>query len=181
MKSVIIKIFGFLFLITLFITAIYIANRFEDYIVANLDFGIWGMLAYFLVGIISTVFAPINSLPVIPIAVTLWGPMMTASISIASWTTGSIMAFVIARKFGRPVVSFILNMDHRKMTKMEEWADILDNKYLFWQVIVMRIFIPVDFISYAIGMLSTMKILPYSIATLIGVTPSAIILAYLVS
>ena len=42
----------------------------------------------------------------------------------------------------------------------------------------MRMVIPVDVLSYAIGLFSTMSLKSYTLATVIGITPFAFIFAY---
>jgi len=52
------------------------------------------------------------------------------------------------------------------------------DKNLFWTVALLRIIVPVDILSYAIGLFSEMNSTPFFFATLIGVTPFAFIFAY---
>ena len=162
-----------LLIIGLFIVAIVLSQYYKDEIAEYLDFGYWGMLIYVLLATSSTVLAPINTLPLIPIATTLWGGFISALLSITAWTLGAIIAFILARKFGKPFIE-----KHYSLEKISRYEKILGNKYVFWNIVFLRIMIPVDILSYAIGLFTSVKLSIYSLATLIGVSPFAFLLAY---
>ena len=52
-------------------------------------------------------------------------------------------------------------------------------KDLFWSIVVLRMFMPMDVISYVLGLFTDMSWPSYAIATALGLTPSAFLLAYL--
>jgi uncharacterized membrane protein YdjX (TVP38/TMEM64 family) len=52
-------------------------------------------------------------------------------------------------------------------------------KDLFWSIVVLRTFMPMDVISYVLGLFTNMTWSSYAIATALGLTPSAFLLAYL--
>ena len=162
-----------LLIVGLFIVAIVLSQYYKDEIAEYLDFGYWGMLIYVLLATSSTVLAPINTLPLIPIATTLWGGFISALLSITAWTLGAIIAFILARKFGKPFIE-----KHYSLEKISRYEKILGNKYVFWNIVFLRIMIPVDILSYAIGLFTSVKLSIYSLATLIGVSPFAFLLAY---
>lgn len=164
---------GIIILTLFFILGVFVANNFGSYVVKYLDYGIVGVAIYVFFVVLATVIASISATPLIPIAVTLWGPLLTALISILAWTVGSIIAFVIARSFGKPIAARLINMDTIKKYEL-----VLGDKYLFWDVVFLRMALPVDILSYVIGLFSTMRIGQYILATLIGVTPFAFILSF---
>ena len=164
---------GTAILILLFILSIFVTNNFDPYIVKYLNYGIVGITIYIFFVVLATVVAPISATPLIPIAVALWGPLLTALINIFAWTIGSIITFVIARSLGKPIVARLINME-----TIQKYELVLGNKYLFWDVVFLRMALPVDILSYVIGLFSTMKMSQYILATLIGVTPFAFILSF---
>ena len=173
MKNIKSDLAKLLLIIGLFIVAIVLSQYYKDEIAEYLDFGYWGMLIYVLLATSSTVLAPINTLPLIPIATTLWGGFISALLSITAWTLGAIIAFILARKFGKPFIE-----KHYSLEKISRYEKILGNKYVFWNIVFLRIMIPVDILSYAIGLFTSVKLSTYSLATLIGVSPFAFLLAY---
>jgi uncharacterized membrane protein YdjX (TVP38/TMEM64 family) len=48
----------------------------------------------------------------------------------------------------------------------------------FWTVVMLRLLMPVDILSYALGLFSAISFQRYMLATVIGITPFAFIFAY---
>jgi len=48
----------------------------------------------------------------------------------------------------------------------------------FWWIVLLRAIIPVDALSYAIGLFSRVSLWKYSLATFIGMVPMAFIISY---
>jgi uncharacterized membrane protein YdjX (TVP38/TMEM64 family) len=160
-------------LITFFILAVFVSVTYQEEIAQYLDFGYWGMFIYVSLATISTVVAPVNTLPLIPVATALWGGFISALLSITAWTLGAIIAFIIARKLGKPFIE-----KHYNLEKISRYEKLLGEEYVFWNIVALRIMIPVDILSYAIGLFTSVKLSTYSLATLIGVSPFAFLLAY---
>lgn len=161
-------------LVLFFVLAVLLAQSYQPEIIKYLDFGYLGMLIYVLLGITSTVIAPVSTIALIPIATALWGGFVTALLNITAWTVGAIIAFLISRRYGKPLVEKYSNLE-----KIAQYEQILGTKYIFWNLVVLRMIIPVDILSYAIGLFTAVKLTTYASATLIGVTPFAFILSYL--
>lgn len=130
-------------------------------------------LAFFTVLILAVVAAPIAALPLIPLASSLFGPFATALISIFGYTVGAIIAFLLAQKVGRPVLRYFLPLED-----IEAWERRLPRGVSFWGVVLLRMAVPVDILSYALGLLSALPLKTYTLATFIGVTPFSFIFAY---
>ena len=143
---------------------------FEGLIVA----GWFGMVIYVLLKVIATVFAPITVLPLIVVAVGLWGVYVAAFLTVLGWTIGGIIAFVLARKFGVPIVEKVIPLD--EIYKFEDKFGIGNN---FWSVLFLRMVVPVDILSYGLGLFSKINFWKYTLATFIGVIPFAFAFAYL--
>ena len=62
-----------------------------------------GVVLYLVLNIIDAIAAPGATLPLIPVAAHTWGHVGAALLTIAGWTAGSLIAFVIARRWGAPV------------------------------------------------------------------------------
>lgn len=165
---------GFGIVTFLFIAASFVANAYDDQIREFVQAGgYFGMAAYVLIMILSVVIAPVSALPLMPIASGAWGWFMAGALSIVGWVIGSQIAFWIARRFGRP---FVLKMVSKET--LETMKRKFSQTNLFWTVVLLRMMLPVDALSYALGLFSTMSNLSYFWATLIGVTPLALVFAY---
>ncbi len=173
-KSKLYTALSLILIITAFILFSYFIQTKSDFFNNLIANNFLGILIYILLNIIAVVFAPITVLPLIVVATGLWGWTNAAIITILGWTIGSILAFLIARKFGVPLVRRFISLE--KIYKLEDKFSVGNN---FWSVLLLRIIIPVDILSYALGLFSKIKLLPYSLATIIGITPFAFIFAYL--
>ena len=134
---------------------------------------IFGMAVYVLVTASSIVAAPVSTIPLIPLASQTWGWFVAGILSILGWLIGSQIAFHLARRFGKPFV--------RKMASVERLAELegrFSGRNLFWTVVLLRMTVPVDVLSYALGLFSRMRAPSYFWATLIGITPFAFAFAY---
>lgn len=162
-----------LIIIILFVFFSYLVQKNLDSI-KNIIGNQFGMLFYILITIIAIVIAPISTMPLLPIASNLWGVFSAAILSIIGWTVGAYIAFIIARTYGIPIVKQFIPIE--KINKLEK---MVPRENIFWSVVFLRMVIPVDILSYALGLFSKMKTKNYVLATLIGVSPFAFIFAYL--
>lgn len=162
-------------LVALFFTfATYITHLYYYEITIYLNFGYAGMAVYVLLGILATIIAPVSTLPLIPLATVLWGGFVSAILNIIAWTIGAIIAFIISREYGKPFLSKYVDMK-----KIANYEKLLDGKYIFWNIVLLRMVTPVDVLSYAIGLFSSIRLSMYAGATFIGIIPFAFIFSYL--
>ena len=133
----------------------------------------WGVFLYLILNVLDAVIAPGATLPLIPVAARAWGRVPTALVTTAGWTLGSLIAFLIARRWGYPIV--------KKLTSRERIRQV--GKYipddLFWSIVLLRLVMPMDVMSYVLGLLTDISWSRYMLATAMGLTPSAFVLAYL--
>jgi len=173
-KNTIISILGVATILVLFILASFIVHTYESEINMLAERGgAFGMIAYIFIVVLAIVIAPISTVPLIPIASGLWGWFVAGVLSIAGWAIGAQIAFHLARRFGKPLVEKLISIE--KLNKFEEQ---FSKEHIFWTIVFLRIIIPVDILSYAIGLFSNIKSGTYTLATIIGITPFAFLIAY---
>lgn len=169
-----VEVFGAVIIAFLFLVAAYYSTLYQDAMRTFIDaHDTSGILVYIASTIIATIIAPVSATPLIPIAATAWGPLAAALYSITGWTIGAVFAFWVSRKYGYRYVRRLV-----KLRKIQEYAEHIPERNLFWSVIFMRLALPVDILSYALGLFSTMPFRSYILATIIGITPFAFIFAY---
>jgi uncharacterized membrane protein YdjX (TVP38/TMEM64 family) len=132
-----------------------------------------GVFLYIALNILDAMIAPGATLPLIPIAAKAWGRIPAALVTTVGWTIGSLLAFLIARRWGASAVKKITS--YERVTRLKKY--IPDN--LFWSVVLMRAVMPMDVISYVLGLFTDMSWQSYLGATALGLLPSALLLAYL--
>lgn len=130
-------------------------------------------ITYLLVVIATTVFAPFAGLPLAPATSMIIGPFLTALYSVCGWTVGAVIAFLISRHFARPFLSRFINMN-----RVERYEGYIPKEHIFLWLVFLRIVIPVDILSYAIGLTKRIRFKEYVISTFVGVIPFSFIWAY---
>ncbi|KKT88026.1 MAG: hypothetical protein UW87_C0019G0008 [Candidatus Moranbacteria bacterium GW2011_GWC2_45_10] len=133
----------------------------------------YGAFIFTVLEIVSIVVAPISTIFLIPVAANIFGPLLTALLSVLGWTLGSVIAFGIARRFGRPVLERIVEPE-----KLEKYRNYISPDAEFLTVLLLRVMFPVDVVSYAVGLFTVMRFRKYLLATVIGITPFSFIYSY---
>ena len=167
---------GAAIIIALFIVISYFMSRnvvfFENLITGN---EIWGSLIYILILAFSVVIAPVSSLPLIPVASNIYGVLITRILTMTGWLLGEIIAFGIARKWGKPIVKRLV-----KIKELEKIECRLHDEHKFFTLVLFRIFFfPADILSYALGLFTNVSWRMFIITSFIGVLPMAFLFAYL--
>ena len=168
------SLLGILFIVALFIIVSYFVRQNSELVKTFIGDGIAGILIYILTVIVAIVVAPISMVPFIPIASTIWGWFYAAVFSIIGWSLGAFAVFFISRKFGVPLVRKFVSFE--KINKIEGKIPAED---LFFSIILLRMIIPVDVLSYAISLFTKVDFKTYASATIIGITPFAFVFSYL--
>src|SRR5260221_7218509 len=134
---------------------------------------IQGVVLYIILNILDAVIAPGATLALIPIAARVWGRVLAALVTTVGWTAGSLVAFYIARRWGSPIVKKLTSLERVK--RLRPYVPT----HPFWSVVLLRMVIPMDVISYVLGLFTKMTWPSYALATALGLTPSAFILTYI--
>jgi uncharacterized membrane protein YdjX (TVP38/TMEM64 family) len=164
MKNNGLGIIGGISVLVIFILVSYLLQTNMDFVKKNLDLGIFGVFLYVFITAFATVVAPISAIPLLPVAVFLWGWFYAGILSVIGWTIGSVIAFIIGRKFGIKIVRKFVSLD-----KINYYESFIPKKDLFLGIILIRIFLPVDLLSYLLGIFSKVSLRTYALATFIGV------------
>lgn len=161
-------------IIGIFIFLTYIIQTNMSFFKTYFDLGLFGMLIFFIILILSIVVVPIAAFPLFPLASSLWGWVITGTLGVIGFTLGSVISFVIARKYGVDLVKKFLPIE--KIYKLEKK---IPKEHLFWTVVFFTMVVAMDGIGYILGLLSKMSLRDYTLATIIGLIPYSFALAYL--
>ena len=155
------------------ISAVWLARSHADALKTFIDqHPVKGVLVYIVLNILDAVLAPGATLPLIPIVSRAWGRVPAALVTTIGWTAGSLIAFFIARRWGAPVVKTLTSMERVKRLRPYVPDAV-------WSVVLLRLVMPMDAISYVLGLFSNMSWQTYALATALGLTPSAFLLTYI--
>ena len=138
-----------------------------------LEESVFGYAAYVAILVASVVVAPITVLPIIPFAAVVFGPLTTALLSIVAWSIGAVIAFLIARYVGKPIVSFFIPIE-----RLEALEGKLSGTDEFVGLLLLRMIVPVELLSYAVGLFTKVPLPLYTLVTILGVAPFSFIFSY---
>jgi len=165
---------GILFIIILFILSSYFVKENIDFIKSLIGNNFSGIFIYILITIIAIVIAPISMMPLMPLASNVFGWFYAGVFTFAGWTIGAFIVFYISRKYGVSLIKKFVSLE--KINKLESKIPKED---LFVDIVLLRMIIPVDILSYALGLFSKIKFKTYAITTMIGITPFTFVFSYL--
>lgn len=127
---------------------------------------------YIVLLVTSVVFLPFSSLPLLPLAARVFGVWLTAVLSILGWWIGCLIAFQIAR-LGRRYLEKITTLN--AIDKIERK---IPNDIGFAGIVILRMILPVDVTSFALGLFKHLSFPTYAAASLIGIVPFAFVWSY---
>ncbi|OGD68443.1 hypothetical protein A3I18_02575 [Candidatus Campbellbacteria bacterium RIFCSPLOWO2_02_FULL_35_11] len=137
------------------------------------DNSILSVFSFIFLMIISEVVAPVTVLPLVPVAALFFGPFYTAIYSVIGWVIGAAISFWISRRFGKPIIDkFVSEKDAL------EYKKYIPDDIDFWWLVFLRMVIPVDVLSYLIGLFTNMNFSKFILATTIGIIPFSFIFSY---
>ncbi len=122
----------------------------------------------------ATVLAPVALLPMIPVIAPMLGPFVTGLACWLGWTFGSVAAFWIARYGGRPLLARWISIE-----RIESLQSRIPEHSHFMIIFALRLVIPVDVLSYALGLFSTVSMKTYTLASALGILWFSFAFAYL--
>lgn len=137
------------------------------------SFGVWAVAVSFLLMVLQSVAAPIPAFLITFANAAIFGWWQGAILSWTSAMAGAAVCFAIARLLGRDAVAKLTSKGALNQ------VDVFFERYGKNAIVICRLlpFISFDLVSYAAG-LTSMKFLPFFIATGIGQLPATIIYSY---
>lgn len=172
-KKIIKSLLAVILIVIFYLMASYFVQKNINFFERFLQDSLTGIFVYVFIMILETVLAPLIVLPLISVASNIWGPMLAFLLTVLGWALGSLIAFGIGRKYGVPLFKNIISLE--KLARIEK---LIPEKNIFLGIIILRIVIPVDLLSYVLGIFTRIKWKTYALATLIGIIPAAFLLAY---
>lgn len=131
-----------------------------------------GAAIYFVLVAASVVVLPFSSLPLLPIATRSYGVTGAALLSAAGWWVGALLAFQLARLGRRAMERFV------SLRAVDEVAGKIPPDIGFGGIVVLRMTLPVDLVSFALGLVKGLGFRTYAAASLVGIVPFAFVLSY---
>lgn len=106
-----------------------------------------GMVAFVLLAGLSAMLAFVSSAMLIPVAVHIWGPAVSAVLLWLGWFAGGLAAYAVGRYLGRPIVERLVRRE--KIERYERWAR--SGLHLL-PILLIQLAIPSDVVGYLFGL-----------------------------
>lgn len=161
--------------ILLFISVSILASFYENeliYFAKNI--GSFGIMFYVLTTALAVIIPMWGNLFLIPVATIMWGPFITALLSILGWVIGSQTSFLLGRLFKKRILKMF-----PALIESDYVERLVSKKYTYTSLILLRMTLPVDILSYALGIFVP-RITAYQnfVTSFIGVIPFAFAFSY---
>ncbi len=159
--------------VVLYVLVSFFAKSYESYLMQLFLLQSWaGVIVYIMLIAVGSA-TPMSTVIFMPMAVVMWGSWWSAVYTMIGWWLGAVVVFMLTRKYGRPlVVKFV---DPERLAKFE---GLFPRVNVFWMMVYLRIIFPVDILSFGLGLVGGIKLWQYVLATLLGIIPPALILAF---
>jgi len=161
------------FVVGAFIFISYLAQSNTEFFEELIKNDAVGMIVYFFLVVIAIVIAPFEIFLFHPVVANVWGWIIAGFLIWGGVCVGSLIAFVLSRKYGVKLVRKFISLE--KIHKIESK---IPERNLFLSVLILRMILPAEIVSYFFGLFSKIKLLPYMIATIIGTMPLAFLVSY---
>lgn len=174
------KKFLYLFLLLLFVAIIFyssaflqtIFSRYNDIVAFYIDLHpTTGILSFVGLAALSVMLGPFTSIPLVPPAIIAWGPVGTILLLFGGWLIGDILAFVIGRFVGYPLVAKIMGK-----ASLDESLATLQKRLSFLLLFLFRLGTPSE-TGYVFGILKY-SFNKYLLITAIAELPFAVLVVY---
>lgn len=132
-----------------------------------------GVVVFFVSSVVAVLAPMLTNLPLMPLAVLVWGPAWAGAILLAGWIVGAALSFTLGRHARRLIL--------QRFPSVQRHAGIdrlIDPGHPLRSLILLRMTFPVDVLSYALGLFSRRTTLAQNIvSTTLGAAPFAVLFA----
>lgn len=154
--------------VSFFVVVSFLTNKYGDslrLVVGSVDTYI-GVIIYFIVSIFAFVFAPLNSVALVPVAVSLWGPLNAGIVVHLAGTVGCVITYALSSTYGLPFVKRFISDDD-----IYKYQKFIPTKNKFATLVVLNVFLPGDILGYVLGIFLKISYPAYALAFFIGNLP----------
>ncbi|MCR4330868.1 MAG: VTT domain-containing protein [Patescibacteria group bacterium] len=119
-----------------------IVSFFETYVRQNEALG---LLVFMLTAALAALVGPFTNLPLIPVAVALFGTVPTTLLLLGGWLIGDTIAYLIGRYIGYPAVRYVISAK-----RFDAWLSTISPHTSFFKMFLLRLALPAE-LGYAFG------------------------------
>ncbi|KKQ23124.1 hypothetical protein A2999_00470 [Candidatus Wolfebacteria bacterium RIFCSPLOWO2_01_FULL_38_11] len=133
---------------------------------------ILGLAIFAGLAAVSAIFSPFSSIPLVPIAIVIWGTVTTFAILGIGWFIGDIIAYFIGSYAGHSIIEKLFFFK-----EINDYVKKIPRKAEFWLVLFFRLAMPSEIGGYVLGVIHY-HFGKYLLATFLAEMPFALIAVY---
>lgn len=122
---------------------------------------------------LSAMVSPFSSIPLVPVAVIIWGNSLTLALLLGGWYLGGVFTYLIGKYAAYPVLRRFFNIDGR----VDYYRRKISPRSEFGLVLLFRLAIPAEIPGYMLGTIRY-HFVKYFFATALAELPFAIMTVY---
>jgi len=145
-----------------------VVNFFSELVLRN---ELLAVVVFVLLSAAAALISPFTNIPLIPIAVVIWGTIPTAILLLGGWMLGDILAYFIGRDIGYPAVRYMVSSE-----RFDRWVAVVREHTSFLMALLLRVALPAE-LGYAFGIIRYPMIL-YVLITFLAELPMALVAVY---
>lgn len=145
-----------------------IVDIFNELVIQN---EILAVFIFILLAVAAALISPLTSIPLVPIAVVIWGSVPTTVFLLSGWIIGDTISYFVGRYLGYKAVCYFVSAE-----KIDELSSTIKKHTTFFKGLLLRLVLPAE-LGYAFGIIRY-NFLSYLLLTLLAELPFAIISTY---
>lgn len=130
------------------------------------------IFVFLILTIFSVMFLFFSSVLLVPVAVSVWGSLMTVLLLLAGWLLGAIFSYILGRYAGYPILKHFI-----PLRKLDYYRDLFSKNSSFLLVFLLRFTLPSEIPGYVLGLLR-FNFQKYLLITLLAEIPYAFVTVY---
>ena len=132
-----------------------------------------GVALFLLLAIASSMVVFFSSALLVPIGVSVWGPLQCFVLLWSGWLIGGFLSYAIGWYFGETIVSRVVGSERFGTVRAQ-----LDRHARFWHIVLLQVAVPSEIPGYVLGTLRY-RFVVYAVALGITEIPYALATVYL--
>ena len=175
-KRIIIIFFLVIAFAFLFWSSISVQNIFYDTVFSvekySTRYQVLSVAVFVALSALSAIFSPFSSLPLVPVAIMIWGNSLTAILLLVGWAIGGTVTYFAGYYVGYPLVNRLTSFK-----KINHYRQKIPQNAEFWLILLFRLAMPAEIPGYVLGIMRY-DFSKYILATVLAELPFAVIASY---
>ncbi len=133
---------------------------------------IFSVVVFIILSALSVLFFFFSSVLLVPVAVSVWGSLITTLLLLAGWILGAIISYILGRYAGYPILKYII-----PLRKLEYYRSLFSKDSSLLLIFLVRFTAPSEIPGFALGIFH-LPFLKYLLITIFAEIPYAFVTVY---